>query len=116
MLLSYRIPLITSLILLLTAIVNIGAFQFFSERNFSLYLAELTESSKLLSPDPEKLKALLQIGKLDQTDQIEYLAILSELSNLTTSIENISKNPELYMSSRDSAGDAMILLPMNSEE
>lgn len=96
--LVYRIPLITGIILILTAVVNIGAFQIFSNRYFSVYISELAQVSD--TPDPTKLQALLQIGKLDKRDQIEYLAILAELSNLSTSIENISKNPELYMSNR----------------
>lgn len=94
MLLSYRIPLITGIILILTAIVNIVAFQYFSERYFSTYISELTDQS---TPDPDRIQALLQIGKLAKKDQAEYLAIFGELANISTSIENISKNPELYI-------------------
>jgi signal transduction histidine kinase len=109
--LSYRIPLITGIILILTAVVNIAAFQIFSNRYFSVYISELAESPE--APDPEKIKALLQIWKLDKRDQIEYLAILAELSNLSTSIENISKNPELYMSNRGNSGDTMLSIPIS---
>ena len=94
MLLSYRIPLITGIILILTAIVNIAAFQYFSENYFSTYVGELSKDS---APDPARIQALLQIGKLNKKDQAEYLAILSELASISTSIDNISKNPELYM-------------------
>lgn len=94
--LVYRIPLITGIILILTAIVNIASFQYFSEVYFSEYVAEL---SKETTPDPDRLRALLQIGKLTEKDQKEYLAIFSELANISASIENISKNPELYMGS-----------------
>lgn len=68
------------------------------------------------TPDPDSIRALLQIGKLDKRDQAEYLAILSELSNLSTSIENISNNPELYMSNQNSSGDTMISIPLTSSE
>jgi two-component system, OmpR family, sensor histidine kinase BaeS len=68
------------------------------------------------APDPDKLRALLQIGKLDKRDQIEYLAIIAELSNLSTSIENISKNPELYMSNRGASWDTMLSIPLSRSE
>jgi hypothetical protein len=109
--LVYRIPLITGIILILTAIVNIAAFQVFSDRYFNVYISELAQTPD--APDPAKLRALLQIGKLDKKDQAEYLAILSELSNLSTSIENISKNPELYMSNQGNSGDTMISIPVS---
>ncbi len=105
--LVYRIPLITGIILILTAIVNIASFQYFSEVYFSEYVAEL---SKETTPDPDRLRALLQIGKLTEKDQKEYLAIFSELANISASIENISKNPELYMGSGGS--DTMFSIPI----
>lgn len=104
--LVYRIPLITGIILIFTAVVNIMAFQYFSEKYFSTYVAELSKES---TPDPTRIQALLQIGKLDKKDQAEYLAIFSELANISTSIENISKNPELYMGSGGS--DTMFSIP-----
>jgi hypothetical protein len=94
--LSYRIPLITGIILVFTAVVNIASFQILSSRYFDVYITELAQTSD--SPDPEKLQALLQISQLDAADQAEYLSILSEISNLSTSLQNISKNPTLYMS------------------
>lgn len=95
--LSYRIPLITGILLILTAIVNIAAFQVFSEKYFTEYLSAIKEND---TPDPDRIRALLQIGKLAPEDQAEYATILAELSNLSTSIENITKNPELYMSEK----------------
>ena len=116
MYLSYRIPLITGIILILTAVVNIWAFQILSERYFNVYITELAQTNNQDTPDPDRIRALLQIGKLDKRDQAEYLAILSELSNLSTSIENISNNPELYMSNQNSSGDTMISIPLTSWE
>ncbi len=109
--LAYRIPAITFLLLLATAIVNVVAFQYFSQRYFSTYIGELSGTGDT-SPDPARIQALLQIGKLNQKDQKEYLAIFSELANLSESIENISKNPELYMSTRSASGDSMFSIPV----
>lgn len=97
--LIYRIPTITGIILILTALVNILAFQYFSDKYFAPYIDDLTATTED-APDPARIQALLQIGKLNQKDQREYLAIFSELANLSESISNISKNPELYMSNR----------------
>lgn len=112
--LSYRIPLITGIILILTAIVNIASFQILSSRYFDIYITELAQTSN--TPDPEKLQALLQISRLDAADQAEYLSILSEISNLSDSLQNISKNPTLYMSKTGYSGDSMISLPVSTPE
>lgn len=111
--LSYSLPITTGIILILTAVVNITAFQVSSERYFSRYVSELSDVSG--SPDPDRLGALLQIGKLDKLDQLEYAAILAELSNLTKSIENIGENPELYMTEKTASGDMMFALPVSSQ-
>ena len=79
-----------------------------------MYITELAQTDNQDTPDPERIRALLQIGKLDKRDQAEYLAILSELSNLSTSIENISNNPELYMSNQNNSGGMMISLPLSA--
>lgn len=107
--LSYSIPIITWVFLIFTAIVNIWAFQVFSDKYFSEYIEELAKTD--VSPDPNRIQALLQIGKLNKDDQAEYITILSELSNLATSLENISENPELYMSNTSATGGSMISLP-----
>lgn len=108
--LIYRIPTITGIILILTALVNILAFQYFSDKYFAPYIDDLTATTED-TPDPARIQALLQIGKLNQKDQREYLAIFSELANLSESISNISKNPELYMSNRAVSWDSMISIP-----
>lgn len=108
--LSYSIPIITWVFLIFTAVVNIWAFQIFSDKYFSEYIEELAKTD--VSPDPNRIQALLQIGKLNKDDQAEYIAILSELSNLSTSLENISENPELYMSNSNATWGSMISLPL----
>lgn len=57
--LSYSIPITTGIFLILTAIVNIGAFQIFSEKYFALYADEIANSE--VTPDPTKIQSLLQI-------------------------------------------------------
>ena len=107
MLLTYRIPLITGTILILTALVNIVAFQLLSERHFWEYIASI-ETGGTIAPNPDQLKSFIQLSKLDKKTQQEYSEVISELSNLSNSIENISKNPELYMTA-NSWGNAKVL-------
>jgi hypothetical protein len=98
--LAYYIPLITGSLIIMTAIVNIVGFQIFSERSFDTYIGELTRADA--TPDPEKLQAFLKLGSLDSATREEYLSTIAELANLSNALENISKNPELYMGSTGS--------------
>lgn len=50
------------------------------------------------NPNPEHIEALLKIGQLDSGAQDDYKKVLSELSNLSTSLKNIADNPNLYIS------------------
>ncbi len=95
--LLYKIPLITGLTLILTVIVNLFAFQYFTESLLSEYLVQVGKIEGS-NNDPEKLQALIRIGTLDPKMQKEYAAIIDELSNLSSSLESISANPELYIS------------------
>lgn len=95
--LLYKIPLITGITLILTVFVNIFAFQYFTESLLSEYLLE-TSRLEGNANDPEKLQALIRIGTLDPEMQREYTAIIDELSNLSSSLQNIGSNPELYIS------------------
>lgn len=110
--LVYRIPLITGIILILTALVNVVAFQILSEKYFEWYISELATTDN--TPDPEKLQAFLKLWTLDRSTREEYASIIAELSNLSTSLENISKNPELYMSNKTWSWDSQIALPVAS--
>ena len=70
-------------------------FQLFSQEAFKTYISELPSTEN--TPDPEKLKAFLKLNTLDKKVREEYLSTISELSNLSNALENISKNPELYI-------------------
>lgn len=94
--LSYQIPLITGIILILTVLVNIVTFEVAFQALFPEYLEN--QEKENLSESTQKLDALVQIGKLDEKDQKEYSAVISELSNVSTVLKNISENPELYVS------------------
>lgn len=77
--------------------MNIFAFQYFTESLLSEYLVEVGKL-EWGNNDPEKLQALIRIGTLDPKMQKEYAAVIDELSNLSSSLESISANPELYIS------------------
>lgn len=107
--LAYSIQFVTGSIIILTAIVNVVGFQLFSQEAFKTYISELPNTDT--TPDPEKLKAFLKLNTLDKKVREEYLSTISELSNLSNALENISKNPELYISkgSGSVSSDAQIL-------
>lgn len=51
------------------------------------------------TPDPDKLKAFAEMNKLDAQTRADYMSVLQELSTISTALQNISDNPELYISS-----------------
>lgn len=95
--LSYQIPLLTGITLILTIGVNIFAFRYFVSDLFPEYLSQIS-LGETDNPNPEKIEALLKVGKLDTGAQDDYKKVLNELSNLSTSLQNIAENPKLYIS------------------
>lgn len=95
--LSYQIPLVTGLAIVTTILVNIVAFHYFMGILFVDYTNEiqLIEQSGMLSP--EKLSTILDVSNLSSNKQDEYKEVISELSTISTSLKNISENPELYI-------------------
>lgn len=95
--LSYQIPLVTGLAIVTTILVNIVAFHYFMGILFVDYTNEiqLIEQSGMLSP--EKLSTILDVSNLSSNKQDEYKEVVSELSTISTSLKNISENPELYI-------------------
>ena len=97
--LSYQIPFITGLAIIATIVVNIVAFQYFMGTLFVVYTDEVASNEQKWSLSPEKLRAVLDVSTLSTEKQDEYKAVVSELSTISTSLKNISDNPELYIQS-----------------
>lgn len=95
--LSYQIPLLTALTVIATIFVNIVAFQFFVNQWFPTYTKEVIAIEQENALSPEKLSTIMDVGKLPDKTQNEYNEVISELSTITTSLQNISENPELYI-------------------
>ena len=97
--LSYQIPFITGLAIIATIFVNIFAFQYFMATLFVAYTQEIQANEQKWSLSPEKLRAVLDVSTLSSDKQDEYKAVVNELSTISTSLKNISDNPELYIQS-----------------
>ncbi len=97
--LSYQIPLITGLAIIATIVVNILAFQYFMGTLFVAYTDEVASNEQKWSLSPEKLRAVLDVSTLSVEKQDEYKAVVNELSTISTSLSNITDNPELYIQS-----------------
>lgn len=93
--LSHQIPLITGLVLILTIVVNLVAFQSIADKKVIIYQKEIERT--ISAPDPEKLKAFTEFSTLDDKTRDEYNEVLNELSIISTALQNISDNPELYL-------------------
>lgn len=97
--LSYQIPFITALAIIATIIVNIVAFQYFMGTLFLAYTTEIQSIEQKWSLSPEKLRAVLDVSNLSPKKQDEYKEVVTELTTISTSLKNISENPELYIQS-----------------
>ena len=97
--LSYQIPLITGFAIIATIVVNILAFQYFMGTLFVAYTLEIQTIEQKWSLSPEKLKAVLDVSTLSTKKQDEYKEVVNELTTISTSLKNISENPELYIQS-----------------
>lgn len=113
--LSYKIPIYTALSVMSTVLVNIFAFQFFTQELLPGYLKKI-EIEETVSANSEQIQALTEIGKLDKNLQDEYEEVLIQLTNLQSSLKNISKNPELYTQTGVSNGEIFTIpLPSHKE-
>jgi two-component system, OmpR family, sensor histidine kinase BaeS len=66
---------------------------------FVWYTQEIATNEQKWSLSPEKLQTVLDVSTLSIDKQDEYKAVVSELSTISTSLRNISENPELYIQS-----------------
>ncbi len=88
--------------------MNLFAFQSIADNKVRLYQNEIATISR--NPDPEKLQAFTELSELDSETQAEYIAVLQELSVISTALQNISDNPELYVSASGSATSTSLSL------
>lgn len=97
---SISIPAATIGVLFATIILNIIGLKISFETHFPEYLSRLNRrvtSENTLNPDG--IRSLFDIKNLDKDTQKDYEVALNELSLLSSSLESISKNPELYVAS-----------------
>lgn len=97
--LSYQIPLITGVAIIATIVINIVAFHYFMGTLFVAYTEEIQEMEQKWSLSPEKLSTILDVSTLSTQKQEEYKEVITELATISTSLKNISDNPELYIQS-----------------
>lgn len=95
---SVSIPFATVFVLLLTLFINIIGLKFSLEKHFPIYIDRVkTETSDNLNLNPQKLQDILSVNLLDSNTQSDYETALSQLSNISSSLASVSKNPELYV-------------------
>lgn len=95
---SLSIPITTVVVLLLTIIINILSLKISLEKYFPEYISHLNDRFKTEnSVSPDGIQALLSVKNLDPDTQKDYQVALSEISRLSSSLESLSKNPELYI-------------------
>ncbi len=95
---SLSIPLATVVVLLMTLAINIVGLRITLDKHFPEYLAATqAQIRQQIDISPEKLQALFAVNYLDNSTQEDYQSAISELSNISSSLESLSKNPELYV-------------------
>lgn len=99
MLLTYQIPTITILLLSLTIIVNIAGISLIGGREFDRYLTEVSQEKDETTVDPALLQSITHLDQLDESKRREYEQAIAELTQVSTAIEDISRNPGLYSQS-----------------
>ena len=93
--------------------MNLFAFQNIADDKVAIYQEEITQT--VVSPDPDKLKAFTELSTLDDETRAEYTTALQELSTISTALQNISNNPELYVSWSGSATSTSLSLWTTNE-
>lgn len=95
---SLSIPLATIFVLFTTIVINIFGLWYSLDKHFPEYLA-VTQSQirEQFDISPEKLQALFAVNSFDSDTQEDYQSALTELTNISSSLESLSQNPELYL-------------------
>ena len=95
--LAYQIPFITGGAIIATIAVNIVAFHYFMGTLFVVYTDEIQIIEQRWTLSPEKLSTILDVSDLSTKKQDQYKEVVTELWMISTALQNISENPELYI-------------------
>lgn len=95
---SFSIPLATIFVLFLTLVINIFSLRHSIEKHFPIFIQEtLKEEAEFAKINPNWLSAVASIQNLENEAQKDYQSALTELDNISTSLQNLSENPKLYI-------------------
>lgn len=82
------------LVLIMTIGVNIVSLKYFATEYFTEYLANIKKETPDINFD--LIGAFTKTKNLDDATMEEYKRIISDLSGISTSLENFSANPKTY--------------------
>jgi len=99
--LSFQIPIVTGVVLFSTLVVNVGILWFSLDRHVPEYIHMVGSLSGQTQIDPDTLQNILAVGSLDAQTQEDYRTAISEIANISNSLESLSKNPELYITTEN---------------
>lgn len=100
--LSFSVPLITGFVLIMTLFVNILWLGVFINELFPEYSSNvMAEINGTSTPNSNLLKVLITADTLDETTRLEYENIIGDLERYTSNLDDISKNPENYITPPD---------------
>lgn len=95
---SFSIPLATIFVLFLTLVINIFSLKYSIEKHFPVFIQEtIKEETNYTKINPEWLSAVASIQNLETETQEDYQSVLTELDNISSSLQNLSENPKLYI-------------------
>lgn len=104
---SVSIPLTTVFVLFLTLGINVIGLKYSLEKHFPEYVeSKQSALEKNIAINADNIKALFSVRSLDSEAQAEYSKALTELSNISSSLESLSKNPELYVDKNSSGASS----------
>lgn len=103
--LSIRIPLATTGLLFMTLMLNFIWLQFSLSRHIVTYVqANQAVSNDTTELSPDKLEALFLVSTaLDSREQTDYQHVISQLSEISRSLQDLSTNPDIYVHTEDAS-------------
>lgn len=99
---SLSIPIATIFVLIATIFINIIGLWYSLDKYFPTYRNKTqAQIQEQFAISPEKLQAFFAVNSLDDDTQEDYQSALTELSHISSSLESLSQNPELYVKNDD---------------